>query len=78
MSPVNLQHIFRIPFPKNTFGRLLLNIVDPFETSIPELFQAFDSTKHYRDQCMIVPEGTNSLIFLCQIDPVGLFNTLSE
>ena len=57
MSPVNLQHIFRTPFPKNTFGRLLLNIVDPFETSIPELFQ-----KHYRDQCMIVPEGTNSLI----------------
>ena len=23
-SPVNLLHIFRIPFPKNTFGRLLL------------------------------------------------------
>ena len=24
-SPVNLLHIFRIPFPKNTSGRLLLN-----------------------------------------------------
>ena len=28
-SPVNLQHIFRIPFPKNTSGPLLLkDIVD--------------------------------------------------
>ena len=26
-SPVNLQHIFRIPFPKNTPGRLLLVVV---------------------------------------------------
>ena len=26
-SPVNLQHIFRTPFPRNTFGRLLLNFV---------------------------------------------------
>ena len=24
-SPVNLQHIFRTPFPKNNSGRLLLN-----------------------------------------------------
>ena len=51
-SPVNLQHIFRTPFPKNAFGRLLLNIVDPFETSFLELFQAFESTRHYGDQCM--------------------------
>ena len=61
-SPVNLQHIFRTPFPKNTFGRLLLNNVGPFETSFSELFQAFESTRHYRDQCMILPEGTNSMI----------------
>ena len=26
-SPVNLLHIFRIPFPKNTSGRLLLIIL---------------------------------------------------
>ena len=26
-SPVNLLHIFRKPFPKNTAGRLLLNCV---------------------------------------------------
>ena len=29
-SPVNLLHIFRIPFLKNTYGRLLLNISDGF------------------------------------------------
>ena len=27
-SPVNLLHIFRTPFPKNTFGWLLLNVPD--------------------------------------------------
>ena len=27
-SPVNLLHIFRSPFPKNTSGGLLLNLVD--------------------------------------------------
>ena len=27
-SPVNLQHIFRAPFPKNTSGGLLLNVRD--------------------------------------------------
>ena len=26
-SPVNLVHIFRMPFPKNTSGGLLLNII---------------------------------------------------
>ena len=26
-SPANLQHIFRIPFPENTFGRLLLYLL---------------------------------------------------
>ena len=26
-SPVNLLHIFRVPFPKNTSGRLLLKIL---------------------------------------------------
>ena len=26
-SPVNLLHIFRTPFPKNTFGWLLLTIL---------------------------------------------------
>ena len=26
-SPVNLQHIFRTPFPKNTSGRLFLSLV---------------------------------------------------
>ena len=26
-SPVNLQHIFRTPFPKNTSGGLLLSVV---------------------------------------------------
>ena len=26
-SPVDLQHIFRTPFPKNIFGRLLLNCI---------------------------------------------------
>ena len=27
-SPVNLLHVFRTPFPKNTSGRLLLKIAD--------------------------------------------------
>ena len=26
-SPVDLQHIFRTPYPKNIFGRLLLNCI---------------------------------------------------
>ena len=26
-SPVNLLHIFRTPFPKNTSGRLLLSVL---------------------------------------------------
>ena len=29
-SLVNLLHVFRTPFPKNTFGRLLLNFVNFF------------------------------------------------
>ena len=29
-SPVNLLHIFRTPFPRNTSGWLLLNICKPF------------------------------------------------
>ena len=28
-SPVNLQHIFRTPFSKNTYGWLLLHIKNP-------------------------------------------------
>ena len=33
-SPVNLLHIFRIPFPRNTSGWLLLNvpILHPLKT----------------------------------------------
>ena len=27
-SPVNVMHIFKTPFPNNTFGRLLLAIID--------------------------------------------------
>ena len=27
-SPVNLRHIFTTPFPKNTSGRLLLNLTE--------------------------------------------------
>ena len=27
-SPLNLQYIFRTPFPKNTFGGLLLKLLD--------------------------------------------------
>ena len=33
-SPVNLQHIFRIPFPRNTSVWLLLNLVITFLPSL--------------------------------------------
>ena len=32
-SPVNLQHIFRTPFNKNTYGGLLLLLLIPFHTA---------------------------------------------
>ena len=32
-SPVNLVHIFRIPFPKDTYGGLLLNVSSSFTIS---------------------------------------------
>ena len=42
-SPVNLLHIFRIYFPKNTYGGLVLKKIKIFEylknkIAIPELF----------------------------------------
>ena len=40
-TPVNLLHIFRTPFHKNTLERLLLLICEPGE----------DSSKHYESNC---------------------------
>ena len=37
-SPVNLLHIFRSPFPKNTYGRLLLYLA-PYQTFTMEIFR---------------------------------------
>ena len=34
-SPVNLLHIFRTPFPRNTFGWLLLKVLQSKRTAAP-------------------------------------------
>ena len=43
-SPVNLLHIFRSPFPKNTSGRLLLILVS-LTNKIKRAFHSFTTTK---------------------------------
>ena len=44
-SPVNLLHIFREPFPKNTFGWLLLNItilwIEPQTNKLQQLSKPY-------------------------------------
>ena len=43
-SPVNLLHIFRIPFPKNSSGRLLLQVTWGSLTEMPFTIVIFGST----------------------------------
>ena len=47
-SPVNLLHIFRSPFPKNTSGRRMLLV----ETSFKVLITSSDENININNECL--------------------------
>ena len=71
-SPVNLQHIFRTPFPQNTSGRLLLRInyrlpeatidtleswTKPFKTEIIPVIRIVSPMKYSVQNCILLPRN---------------------
>ena len=71
--PVNLLHIFKTPFPKNTSGRLLLGKRFRRVQSLPGFMRKIifrgnvDLRKNFLESfnvCLCLPE--NCLCFLCQ------------
>ena len=54
-SPVNLLHIFRTPFPKNTSGRLLLKIITWHITCYMNLVEALIRHQKFHLACRESP-----------------------
>ena len=50
-SPVNLLHIFRIPFPKNTSERMLLNFQIGYFTLVSEGIIFYADIHTHKNQC---------------------------
>ena len=50
-SPVNLVHPFRTPFPKNTFGGMLLDIISYVSILLPEKVLTFTATQKISEHC---------------------------
>ena len=65
-SHVNLLHIFRIPFPKNNSGGLLLSDTEAYlgigQSSMIEIFVVYYFCKNLHRRCLI-----ESLIRLCDL-----------
>ena len=55
-SLVNLLHIFRTPFSKNTFGRIFLNII---LSSADELWRSFTDNRKNNIQILGLAEQRN-------------------
>ena len=76
-SPVNLLHIFRTPFPRNTSGWLLLlfqSSSNSFRKSIPAgIYLLKFKNRNTRTRCKICPKLTIKIAERCHCRRSGIF-----
>ena len=57
-SPVHLLHIFRTPFPKNTYGGLLLSLLDGIsllgKLTVPMQFSVLTKTRNNPQRHIVI------------------------